>query len=186
VFDRRPTIFLALACLVGLHACAGSASTEPQLPNDWGKSHGGFRAELIITDQHEQIERDWIEIVSGGGYPVISKIDHVGRGQNVHVLLFFSNCIKIIDGLCPMTVDFSVTKPDGTEYGAIRNQALWSGEPPARDLVYLGGPYVAFQADPGDPNGPYQVTAVIRGAQGSISLKVAEVLSVDGEPNPAE
>ena len=181
---RWPNIFLVLAFSAGLHACAGPASTGPQTRNDWGKSNGGFRAELIITDQHEQLVQNWTDAVSRGRYPTIPKVDHVERGQSVHAVLLFSNCIRIKDGGCPMTVEFSVTKPDGTEYGSIADRTLWSGEPPARDLVYLGGPYIFFEADPIDPLGQYRITAVVRDAEGTVSVELAQSLLVDSELSP--
>jgi len=180
---RGPNSLIVLACAAGLHACSGPAITGPQPVNDWGKANGEFRAELIITDQHKQLERDWTDTVGRGGYPIVSKIDHVGRGQRVHVVLFFSNCIKIKDGVCPMAVDFSVTKPDGTEYGSITDRTLWSGEPPARDLVYLGGPYMSFEAEAGDPQGQYRISAVVRDEDRSVSVELVRPLLVDGESN---
>lgn len=178
---RGPNIILVLAFSAGLHACAGPAKTWPQSWNEREKSDGTFGAELIITDQHEQLERNWSGAVSRGQYPTISKINHVERGKRVHFILIFSNCIRVKDGVCPMTVKFSVIAPDGSEYGSIADRTLWSGEPPARDLVYLGVPYVSFEADPVDPPGQYRVTAVVRGAEGSVPVELAQPLLVDPE-----
>lgn len=177
------TITLTLVCSVGLCACAGPASRSPQQVNDWPKSDGRFRAELFVTDRHEQFERDWVDAVNQGKYPIIVPVEHVRKGQEVHVVLLFANCIAVKDDICRMTVDFSVTKPDGTEYGSIPDRSLWSGEPPTRDLVYLGRPYMSFEADPVDPVGHYQITAVVRGADGAISVVIARPLVVTEDPN---
>lgn len=120
--------------------------------------------------------------VSRGDYPFIATVDRIREGQKVYAVLVFTNCIEVKDDGCSMTVDFSVTKPDGTEYGSIMNRSLWSGEPPTRNLVFLGGPYMSFEAEPGDPQGEYRITAVVRGASGSISVAITRPLVVSGEP----
>lgn len=172
-----------MACSAGLCACAGRTGTGSHPVIDWPKSDGRFRAELLITDQHEHLERDWIDAVTRGRYPTIATVDHVRKGRKVHVILLFSNCIEIKDDICRMTVNFSVTKPDGNEYGTLADRTLWSGELPARDRVFLGGPYMSFEAEPVDPEGQYRVTAVVRGADGSVSVEVTRLLVVTGERN---
>nr|ART35516.1 A400 [uncultured bacterium] len=47
--------------------------------------------------------------------------------------------------------------------------------------MYLGVPYVSFEADPVDPPGQYRVTAVVRGAEGSVPVELAQPLLVDPE-----
>lgn len=180
---RGLTIVLALVSSIGLYACAGSSGPGPLQANDWPKSEGRFRAELLVTDRHEELEQNWIGVINRGSYPTISTVDRVRKGQKVHVILLFANCIEVRDDVCRMTVEYSVTRPDGREYGSIADRGLWSGEPPARDLVFLGGPYMSFEADPVDSEGEYRITAVVRGAEGAISVAVTRTLVVIREPN---
>lgn len=183
IIPRSRGLALILALAAGLSACAGSSGPGLVQASTWPKSGGKFRAELLVTDRHENLEENWTDAVSRGKYPTISTVDHVRKGQKVHVVLLFSNCIEIRDDVCRMTVDFSVTKPDGTDYGSISDRSLWSGEPPTQDLVYLGGPYMSFEADPVDPVGQYRITAVVRGADGTLSVAITRPLVVEGQPN---
>ncbi len=177
---RGLTIILTLASSVGLYACAGAVGPGPLQPLDWPKSNGRFRAELLVIDRHDRLEHDWNDAVGRGGYPTVTTVDRVQKGKKVHAIVLFANCIEVRDDVCRMTVEFSVTQPDGRQYGSIADRSLWSGEPPARDLVYLGGPYMSFEADPVDAEGQYRITAVVRGADGSISVAITRLLVVTG------
>lgn len=178
---RGLKIILALASSMGLYACAGLSGRDSPQVNNWPKSDGRFRAELLVTDRHEQLEKSWLDAIDRGQYPTVGIVDRIRKGQKVHAILLFANCIEVEDDDCRMTVDFSVTRPDGKEYGSVTDRSLWSGKPPARDLVFLGGPYLSFEADPVDPEGPYRITALVRGADGAISVAITRQLVVTGE-----
>ena len=172
---------LVTALALGLTACTTTNRADSNAEGEWRRAEGGFHAKLIVTDQYEALTRDWDVRAEEGKYPDASSIDHVLKGQPVHIVLLFTNCLVGKDGICDMSVDFLVMKPDGTEYGSHNDRKLWRGKPLIKNLVYLGRPYLIFQADPHDPEGPYEVLATIRNSDSTLSVVHRRALSVTTE-----
>ena len=168
-------VFQLITCLLfssSISAPLGAAE------NEWRESDGKFRARLSITDHHDQLVKTWERDIARDVFPTIHEVDRAHIGQKVQGILAFANCLEIKEGTCEMTVDFSVKKPDWTKYGYIGERRLWSGDPPTANRLFLGGPYLTFEADPVDPEGLYQFSVVIRNSAGSLSVGLERTLLV--------
>ena len=88
----------------------------------------GFGALMLVTSDYEGFWKAW----EGSSPPQVSTTEQVTRQQPVHAMLIFSGCRPGPDGNCNVTVELSITGPNGSPYGEKLTGKVWSG-PPAPD-----------------------------------------------------
>lgn len=131
----------------------------------WSRDEGNFAADLITTHRHAELIEQWSALKDKPESPPVVHIsEQTRRRQPLHIVVLFRGCVAPDGPSCSMMLDYVVRRPDGSEYGAIKDRSLWDRGRAAPDprLVYLGGPYLEFIAEDDDPLGEYEVTATIR------------------------
>lgn len=82
-------------------------------------------------------------------------------------------------GLCDADVDFTVLKPDGSEYASRKGAELWKGKPaPAKDVIQLSVANLGLVIEPHDPAGVYRVQATAHDRNGARDVSIEQVFTV--------
>lgn len=188
IFLRRLALSLLVAVsLLPLIGRAGLKSNPGSLsaPADtWAWRDDRFAVDLVVTHRHADLVRQWGDLgANPEQWPTVALTQRVRRGEKVHAVVLFRGCLSSSEQPCVMEMDYVVLRPDGGPYGAYRHRPLWSADQAAPDprLVYLGGPYLEFVADPGDPLGTYEFVARIRSAENPEGIELRRTLEVISE-----
>lgn len=134
---------------------------------------------MYIVEDHAGLLESWASRSQPFDLASLPNIDYVSKGLEAHVVLFFVNCLKPSTCGSDFVADFTVLKPDGSEYGTYRGRRMWSGDPPPEDLFRLALPYVVFVAEPDDPVGPYHFRARISAAGTDNAIDLSRTVVVD-------
>lgn len=149
----------------------------------WSWRDERFSADLLVTNKHDELVQQWNSLASDPEqWPTVAVVDSARRGEKVHAIVIFRGCMAP-GRPCGMELDYFVLKPDGTRYGDFPDRVLWSEATPVPDprLVYLGGPYLEFMADPGDPFGEYEFVVRIRSLENPEGIELRRTLRVTPE-----
>lgn len=161
--------------------CVACAAHRPDRSGTrWQGVAGEFGASMLITDDHDQLLRDWARAPASFDLSALPVVGNVRKGQKAYAVIFFVNCLDAKDDRCELRSDFSVSNPDGSRYGGYQDRTLWSGARPARDSISLAVPYLLFKADPEDAEGAYTFSARIRSPDASTTVELARTLIVHG------
>ncbi|HXV75125.1 MAG TPA: hypothetical protein VD788_02320 [Candidatus Polarisedimenticolaceae bacterium] len=137
----------------------------------WSKSESGFSAMLLMSDNPDEVVRDW----ETPDAPVtVRAVNTITRGVPIVGFVVFAGCEPDERGNCNASVDFIVLKPDGSEYVNFPDRDLWRGKPaPPKDTLRLAAEYVGVIIEPDDPLGEYEVRASIhdRNADAHLELR---------------
>ena len=122
----------------------------------WTQSKDGFSAMLVLSDEPDDVLRTWEgpEIVEPSPVRVA---DTIARGVPIVAFVFFAGCEADDYGMCNASVDFTILRPDGSEYDRFSDRDLWKGKPaPPAGMLRLSAEYVGVVIEPGDPLGQYE------------------------------
>lgn len=126
---------------------------------EWSKSENGLSAMLLMADNPNEVVRDWD---TPDAAVTVRAIDTITRGVPIVGFVFFAGCKADEDGNCNAAVDFTVLRPDGSEYVSFLDRDLWKGRPaPPEDMLRLAAEYVGVIIEPEDPLGEYEVLASV-------------------------
>jgi hypothetical protein len=149
--------------------------------NEWHKSAGEFEATMVITDKYQDFLEAWQKPASPNYRPNISTTETAVRGQTVRVILLLVNCTQNESGNCNTRVDFKITKPDGSVYDTYKDNELWQGKQPPKDLIILSNSSLGFNVEQDDPYGVYQISATIRDENSGKNFELLRRLTVKAE-----
>ena len=142
----------------------------------WRKSRGDFGAMILLTKKAQEFVAAW-------GQPTasvpISVAQTVHRGERITAFISFVGCTPEQGGLCNITGDFVILKPDGSVYGEFSQVELWTGKSalPIGQLG-LGVRHATVEIEPDDPLGRYLVKAKVHDHNGNITLELEQVFVV--------
>ena len=151
----RATFLLALVLAAISAEAQWNTDGVPTPDEAWRKSTGEFGAMLLLSDKPDEFMEDW----SQPDVPVVSTTSEAKRGVPIVGFVLFVGC-KEVDGLCNSIVDFTVLRPDGSEYARIAGAELWKGKaPPPDNRIQLSLANLGIRIEPEDPSGEYTVKA---------------------------
>lgn len=151
----------------------------------WQLQEGRFSADLLVTNEHEELIRQWDRLGRHPGqWPRVSVIESARKGEKVHAVVVFRGCLTPDRHPCLMRMDYIVNRPDGSRYGAFLDADLWSDATPAPDptLVHLAGPYIEFLPETDDPLGTYTTIVRIRSLTRPEGIELRRTLNVISGP----
>jgi len=116
---------LIIVLLSAITAEAQWWSGTDQLPDEpWRKDKGDFGAMILLTHDAERFYDDWQKPKP----PAITSTDTAERGKPITAVILFTGC-RASDAKCDVRVDFTVLKPDGSEYASVLDVAAWKDKP---------------------------------------------------------
>jgi hypothetical protein len=133
---------------------------QPLPETEARRSVNGLAGFLLITP-----DADWREkwATPANTVPHFNETKSVERGQQVFVLIFFSNPKIGADGRANLTCDLDVVRPDGSasmhQDNAVCSQGELNGPPYS---TYLAAPVIGFTGDPDDAAGTWTVRVSLR------------------------
>jgi hypothetical protein len=136
----------------------------------------GFSGLLLLT-----ADADWREKwdAAADTIPHFEEAREAAPGEQVFVLLFFSNPKLSGARLADVGCDFDIVRPDGSLALHRSGEACFRGRlqgDPHR--VYLSDPVIGFTAEPGDPPGEWTVRATLHDRRRHVSLGLRAPLIV--------
>lgn len=144
------------------------ATSEPAS----SKSENGFSAILLMSDNPEEVVRDWDTPNTG---VTVRAVNRIPRGVPIVGFVFFSGCRPDEKGNCNASVDFRVVGPDGSEYVSFRDRDLWKHKPaPPPNMLRLAAEYVGVVIEPEDLLGEYEFHATIHDLNGGTTLELRQ------------
>jgi len=133
---------------------------QPVPETEARRSINGLAGFLLITPDANWREK-WATPAST--VPHFNETKSVVRGQQIFVLIFFSNPKINADGRANLTCDLDVVRPDGSTSVHQDNAVCFQGEakgPPYS--MYLAAPVIGFTGDPDDAAGTWTVHVSLR------------------------
>jgi hypothetical protein len=146
----------------------------------WSKSENGFSATLLLTDKPDDVLRTW---TSPGAGVAFQAADTITRGAAIVAFVFFSGCEADKHGMCNASADFTILRPDGSEYESFTDRDLWKGKPaPPKGMLRLSAEYVGVVIEPGDPLGEYEVQVSVHDHNTGTTLDLTlPFTAIDGD-----
>ncbi len=127
----------------------------PEPEPSWTQSKDGFSAMLLLSDEPEDVLRTWEDPDSA---EPVRMAETIVRGVPIVAFVFFAGCAADDDGLCNASVDFTILRPDGSEYDRFTDRDLWKLKPaPPDGMLRLSAEYVGVVIEPQDPLGEYEI-----------------------------
>jgi len=161
---RVLTIILIVALQSVVAAQAGSDATgwkkngENIVQSSAMKAKNGFGAQIWLIDD-EQFFTDWEKPTAGVR---IKPVSHATRDKPIFAVIVFTGSVAGSNGLCNVTGDIIVRKPDGKKYGEITDSNFWQKLPPPRSgQLQLGVSYLGIAIEKKDPSGKYTAEATV-------------------------
>jgi hypothetical protein len=173
---------LAAALLLSLSIAAPADARQEaaiDLPESARAGKDGFVVGIATTDDLEGFARAW-----AAGGPKAAVTQRAGRGRELTAVLFLQDCRPRTDGTCNVAAHFTYLRPDGTEYGTVNDDELWTSAPRAGGgIVVAIGP--ALIVDPPDPMGRWTLRAQIRDNVRGVTVTVETPIVVDTPATPS-
>jgi hypothetical protein len=120
------------------------------------KAKNGFGAQLWLIDD-ERFFDEWNKPTPG---VKITPVNHATRGKPLSAVIIFAGPAVGSNGLCDVTGDIIVRRPDGEKYGDITAANLWQKLPPPKaGELQLGVESLGMKIEKKDPEGKYTVKA---------------------------
>ncbi|MEA2879351.1 MAG: hypothetical protein QOF14_4547 [Hyphomicrobiales bacterium] len=95
-------------------------SGDRQVPDEpWRRGKGDLGAMLLLTNDAEAFYAEWLKPET----PTIRITDVARRGKPITAVILFTGC-RAVESKCDIRVDFTVLKPDGSEYGSQKDVGL--------------------------------------------------------------
>lgn len=124
------------------------------------RSLNGFAGSLLVTS-----DADWREKwnTPASTVPHFREATSAARGQQIFILIFFSNPALGADHRASLSCDLDVMRPDGTvsmhQTGVVCYQDEIKGGP---YNTYLAAPVIGFTGDAADPAGTWTVRVSLK------------------------
>lgn len=148
----------------------------------WRRADGEFGAMLLVTDRPGEFIEEWKRPAAPGYQPTIHTVSEASRGDVVAAMILFARCSGDALGNCRSTADFQVIRPDGTLYAEHKGVAVWEGPAPRAAALQLSLAHLAFEIEPEDPVGRYEIRAVVRDGVSRRSVTLLQRLEVQATP----
>lgn len=150
----------------------GSISLEiPEPEPTWTQSKHGFSAMLLLSDAPDAVLRTWEDPDSA---EPVRMAETISRGVPIVAFVFFAGCVADEEGLCNASVDFTILRPDGTEYDRFTDRDLWKQKPaPPEGMLRLSAEYVGVVIEPQDPLGEYEIQVSVHDLIGGTTLDLS-------------
>lgn len=130
---------------------------------------------LLLTPDVEKFYEEWRRPET----PTIVITKTAYRGKPITAVVVFTGC-KARRGNCRIIVDFTVLRPDGTEYGSAKSVAAWVIKPGARKgIVQVSEATLGVVIEPQDPSGEYLVKASVHDRNAKLDLELAQPFTVE-------
>ena len=145
--------------------------TAPANPAQASKN--GFGSMMLVTDDPEGFMKAW----QGPTPPQVSTTEQVTRGKPIEAMLIFSGCQAAENGNCNVSVELSVTGPDGVPYGETFKGPIWRGPPAPQYNLQLGESGLGFILDPQDKLGIYRLQAKVTDHVAATTVTVEQAVT---------
>jgi len=146
---------------------------KPHVKSIEGKNFG---AQLWLVDDLELPQRWWS--IPDRVYE-IPRVNKIQRGKPIMPVIIFAGAGEK-EGLCDLTWDIIVRKPDGTIYGEAKDLNCWKGMsvPPPNELQ-MSIESLATVIEKTDPSGKYTVEAVVHDNIKELELVLHQYFEVE-------
>jgi hypothetical protein len=173
----RSRLLLVLSLTLSIPALGQWTKDGKLVPDEpWRRSQGKFAVMLVLTDKPDVFMAHWNSPTPG---VAIDNTSIAHRGSKVMAFLVFHGCTPDSAGLCNATSDFTVLKPDGTEYESYKDVELWKGKPAsAAAQIQLGVASAGIGVELDDPLGEYRFLATIHDLNSGSEIKLERGLTV--------
>lgn len=168
---KRLLCFVCVLVISSFLSYAHSEKDGAEIADDsWSKQKDRFGAMLFLSDKPDEFLEAWDQTTKGVS---IHTTDTISRGVPIVAFVIFVGCKPDDEGLCNATVDFTVLKPDGTEYASFKDKDLWKNKPAMEeDALQLSADYIGVIIEPDDPLGRYEVRVLVRDHNADVSLEL--------------
>lgn len=172
---RVVTVIFFLTALLGVPLQAQWRSDDRQVPDEpWRRSKADFGAMVLLTNDVDAFYAEWLKPET----PTIRITDVAYREKPITAVVLFTGC-RAVDGRCDIRVDFTVLKPDGSEYGAQKDIPAWKDKPAApRGVVQVSEASLGIRIERNDPAGKYLVKATVRDIKAGTNIDVEQPFTV--------
>jgi hypothetical protein len=141
----------------------------------WSKSKNGFSAMLLLSDEPDDVLQTWE--TPNAAVPVRTA-DTIARGVPIVAFVFFAGCEADDNGLCNASADFTIRRPDGSEYESFSDRDLWKQKPaPPEGMLRLSAEYVGVVIEPGDPLGEYEIQVSVHDLNAGTTLDLTHAFT---------
>jgi len=141
----------------------------------WSQSKDGFSAMLLLSDQPDDVLKSWE--IAEASVPVRTA-DTITRGVPIVAFVFFSGCRPDEDGMCNASADFTILRPDGSEYENFNDRDLWKQKPaPPAGMLRLSAEYVGVVIEPRDPLGEYEILVTVHDLNAGTTLELRQAFT---------
>jgi hypothetical protein len=145
--------------------------TAPLSPSQASKN--GFGVLMLVTDDPEGFMKAW----AGSTPPHVTTSSKVTLAKPVEMMLLFSGCRAARDGNCDVSVELSITGPDGKPYGETLRGPIWKGPPAPQYTLQLGQSGLRFILEPQDKLGTYLLQAKVTDEVAGTALAVEQAVT---------
>ncbi len=151
---------------------SSSISLEiPEPEPNWTQSKDGFSAMLLLSDAPDDVLRTWEDPDSA---EPVRMAETIVRGVPIVAFVFFAGCVADEEGLCNASVDFTILRPDGSEYDRFTDRDLWKLKPaPPEGMLRLSAEYVGVVIEAQDPLGEYEIQVSVHDLVGGTTLDLS-------------
>lgn len=108
----------------------------------------------------------------------VSRVSEAVRGDVVAAVILFSGCASDGVGRCNTLADFRVLRPDGSVYAEHADAIVWRQAPVDGSGLQLSQAHLAFEIEPEDPVGVYEIHATVRDLIAGKSVALVQTLAV--------
>jgi len=130
--------------------------SQSAVPDDPSHAHSGdFAVMLVVTADPDGFLKQWEQPDQPGYLPRVTTTSKLRRGETIVAFVVFAGCGADTSGDCNSTADFSLLKPDGSEYGKLATGELWRKKKPPPTHLQLGVGQLRVRIEPDDPLGTY-------------------------------
>ena len=137
------------------------------------KAVGNFGAQLyLITD--DNFFQDWRK----PEIPSITPIQLIVRNQPLYTVVIFYGPARDDKGLCNVSYDITVKRPDGTTFTERKSMVGWQNLAPDERELMLGRNYLNISLAPTDPAGIYTVEMLVHDNVGRVDLPLKQTFAV--------
>ena len=142
----------------------------------WMKSSGNFGAQLILVSNEKEFLKRWNTPTKGVKIPIVTGVN---KGELLITPVLFAGCQTNQSGMCDVTGDFKLIRPDGTLYGKYCDIRIWKNKPPLPNGIFgLSEGYLKLTIEPEDPEGIYTVKVKVTDHIQKKSLVLTRTFSV--------
>ena len=173
-------ILAIVAVVILLPANAQTQPTSETSPTkeENVKASKGFGASLWLTDDADFFD-NWNKESAG---VLVRPAETATIGKPIFTVITFANPGADSNGLCNVTGDIVVKKPDGSVYGDTIDANFWKNLPPPPPVqIQLAYDYLVIAIEAKDPSGTYTVEAKVIDQVNDIQLTLLKSFQVNQE-----